>query len=153
LWCEDSAIDVVNCTFYGNSGGGLGSGGGGVHAEGSAVVTIGNTIMVSNDSYPFGPVSCGGTSTATLTCCDLYGNEGGDWVDCTAGQAGINGNISRDPLFCDAPSRDFRIDLNSPCRPHPPENPDCDLIGAAPVGCGSTPTKLTTWGRLKSSYR
>lgn len=42
-----------------------------------------------------------------LECCDLFGNEGGDWVGCIAGLLGTDGNISEDPAFCDAQGGDF----------------------------------------------
>lgn len=88
-----------------------------------------------------------------LTCCDIYGNEGGDWTGLIAAQYGINGNISEDPLFCDPESGDLRLQENSPCTPFTPPNPDCDLIGAWPVGCGGTAICSTTWGRLKALFQ
>jgi hypothetical protein len=88
----------------------------------------------------------------TLSCCDIYGNVGGDWVDYIASQYGINGNISEDPLFCDPENLDFTLHADSPCAPFTPPNPECDLIGAWPVGCGSTPTVATTWGQIKTLF-
>jgi len=64
----------------------------------------------------------------------VYGNAGGDWTGCIADQYGINGNISEDPLFCDAENGDFTIrDDYSPCAPA--NNPECGLIGALGVDC------------------
>ena len=76
-----------------------------------------------------------GYATATFACCDVYGNEGGDWVGEIAGQEGINGNLCLDPLFCNAPGTDFNLADDSPCRGHSPQSPDCDRMGAWPVGC------------------
>jgi hypothetical protein len=87
----------------------------------------------------------------TLVCCDLYGNAGGDWVGGIAGQAGQNGNLSRDPLFCGFEGDDFTLHSDSPCAPD--STPDCGLIGAWPVNCSSTPVEQTTWGALKSMFR
>lgn len=84
-----------------------------------------------------------------LDCCDVYGNEGGDYVEGAAGQLGVNGNISEDPLFCDPASLDLTIAVDSPCAP----DGDCGLIGALPIGCGPTAADLTTWGRIKELYR
>ena len=72
---------------------------------------------------------------ATLTCCDIYGNAGGDWVGCIADQYGINGNISEDPLFCDLPGGDLHLNENSPCAA--PQQPTCGQIGALGIGCYS----------------
>ena len=72
----------------------------------------------------------------TVRCCDVYGNSGGDWIGCIASQYGIDGNISQDPLFCDALTGDFTLDAASPCAPE--HSGGCGLIGAWPVGCGST---------------
>jgi len=75
------------------------------------------------------------TGTITLSCCDIYGNEGGDWTGSIAGQLGVDGNICEDPIFCDAPVDDFCLQPESPCAPFSPPNEGCDLIGAHGVGC------------------
>jgi hypothetical protein len=88
---------------------------------------------------------------ATLTCCDLYGNEGGDWVGNIADQFGESGNIALDPRFCDADGGDWSLAEDSPCAPE--ANPACELIGAWPVGCGPTAIAPTSWGSLKARFR
>jgi hypothetical protein len=95
----------------------------------------------------------GSGTTAVLTCCDLYGNEGGDWVGPISGQYGIDGNICEDPLFCDPTNMDFTLHADSPCAPFTPPNPECDLIGAWPVGCGPTGVMETTWGAIKAMFQ
>jgi hypothetical protein len=45
----------------------------------------------------------------------------------------VNGNISLDPVFCDAPRGDLHIRDDSPCDAD--YNTSCGLIGALPVGC------------------
>jgi len=86
-----------------------------------------------------------------LTCCDLHGNAGGDWVWGIGDQFGLNGNIREDPLFCDPENGDFTLDCNSPCAAE--NSPECGQIGAWPVGCGPTPVMDTTWGAIKSLFR
>ncbi|MFH1681752.1 MAG: right-handed parallel beta-helix repeat-containing protein [Candidatus Eisenbacteria bacterium] len=111
--------------------------------------TVDNTIIAFGRGGP-------GLATSysiTLACCDIYGNEGGDWVGDIAPQYGMNGNISEDPLFCSAETFDFTLHGDSPCAPHSPPNAECDLIGAWPVGCGGTATERTTWGGVKSLFR
>jgi hypothetical protein len=81
-------------------------------------------------------------------CCDVYGNAGGDWVGCIAGQDSINGNMCKDPFFCDADNGDFTLAANSPCLP---DNNSCsELIGAYGLGCDAIlpiPT-ISLWGMI-----
>jgi len=84
-------------------------------------------------------------------CCDVYGNAGGDYVGFIAGQLGVNGNISADPLFCGQAGLDLDLSIatDSPCAP----GGECGLMGALPIGCGPTPVEATTWGAIKALYR
>jgi predicted outer membrane repeat protein len=133
LFCNASSPILTSCTFTGN---GASIDGGGIHLYQSSP-TLDRTIIAFSTSGA--AVYCYGSgSTPTLGCCDVYGNAGGDWVGCIAGQSGANGNISLDPLFCDAANGDYRLETGSPCAPFSPPNPQCDLIGAWPVGCGGT---------------
>jgi hypothetical protein len=76
----------------------------------------------------------GGTPTVSISCTNIYGNHGGDWVGVIATQANANGNFSSNPLFCDTTAGDFHLQSNSPCAP---ANNSCGvLIGALPVACG-----------------
>lgn len=69
----------------------------------------------------------------TLTCCNLYGNDGGDWTGNIADQLGVDGNISLDPLYCSTDSINYHLLETSPCAP---ENNECGvLIGALDAGC------------------
>ncbi|MFC1475315.1 hypothetical protein ACFLQG_01580 [Candidatus Zixiibacteriota bacterium] len=72
-----------------------------------------------------------------ISCSNLFNNLRGDtewnWTGCISDQAGINGNFSADPLFCDTDNRDFHLRGNSPCAP---DNNSCgELVGALDVGC------------------
>ncbi len=81
----------------------------------------------------FGPAVDAQYYMPQMNCCDLFGNAGGDWIGGFAGQLGIKGNISADPLFCDTVAGDFGLTPASPCAP---ENNTCvSLIGALDVGC------------------
>jgi predicted outer membrane repeat protein len=117
---------MANCTFshnYGNVDG--------IVACYQAEPIMDNCI-VSFSSNVMGVYSSSGGSL--LECCNIYGNEGGDWVGSIAGQYGIDGNISLDPEFCDTSMNDYRLQSTSPCAP---ANNDCnELIGAFGVGCG-----------------
>jgi FlgD Ig-like domain len=127
LFASNSDVELDHCTLEANS---CQYGDGIVYAD-SGSVTLTNTI-ISNSNY--GPaVACAGTGTVTLTCCDLYGNAGGDWTGCIAGQYGQDGNISANPRFCNV--LNYSLHHTSPCAVE--NNPGCGQIGALPVGCGT----------------
>lgn len=138
---DDSGV-LSNCTLAGN----VGEWGAGLVLD-SGDFEIRNTIV----SFNLGGegIRCD-LGNPVLTCCDVYGNEGGDWVGCIADQFGVNGNISESPLFCDPQNGNYTIRSDSPCAPFSPPNEECDLIGAWPVGCEPpTAVQQTTWGRMK----
>ncbi|MFC1573277.1 right-handed parallel beta-helix repeat-containing protein, partial [Candidatus Eisenbacteria bacterium] len=146
---------VTGCSFYGNSapGGGVLDGrGSGVfaftdctladnHADQGAAFYCGDdgSLILENSLVAF----CTGLETfllapglvTTLTCCNLYGNENGDWVGDIADQLGVNGNITADPLFCDREAQDYHLRNDSPCVASSPPNEACDQIGAYGVAC------------------
>jgi predicted outer membrane repeat protein len=145
LYEGSAQATLVGCTIVGNSAP-IGSG---IMTESAGQVTADRAIVAFGATGE--AVRCEGTTTATLSCCDLFGNDGGDWVGTIGGQYGSNGNISADPLFCNAGSGDFTLHANSPCAPD--SNPDCGLIGAWPVNCGSTFAERTSWGAIKAMFR
>jgi hypothetical protein len=89
---------------------------------------------------------------ATFTCCDIFGNAGGDWTGTIADQLGVDGNISLDPLFCgDAvPEQPLSLSAASPCAAE--YNPECGQIGTFGVECWFTPVHETSWGAIKALY-
>jgi len=138
---------VSSTTLYQNEG----LTGGGIALLSTTNLTVENTIIAWSENG--GAVSVPGAATMTLACSDLFANWGGDWMGKVAGQLGVNGNISADPLFCSRSSRDFTLHADSPCAPgYHPDGTDCGLIGAFPVGCGGVPTEERTWGSIKSKY-
>lgn len=141
---RSSAATIRNCTFQGNSAAVMG---GGIYCYVGAAPTIENTIVAA--SIEGEGVACEAGSSATLFCCDVYGNAGGDWVGYIAPQYGVNGNISADPLFCSPPDEDFGLHQGSPCAPFSPENPECDLVGAWPVSCGAAVDETEFVGGLQ----
>jgi hypothetical protein len=50
-------------------------------------------------------------------------------------------SIDADPQFCDPQHGDYSIAATSPCAPA--QQPDCGLIGALPVGCGTVSAQLS----------
>ncbi len=137
-----SRTRLTSCTFSGNQADVC------VVLAGSTEVVFENTIIAWNAP---GPAVHSVVGAANLSCCDLYGNQGGDWTGDIAGQLGLRGNIALDPQFCNAGAGDLNLHEGSPCAPE--HNPECGLIGAWPVACGATPVRETTWGRLKAGFR
>jgi hypothetical protein len=91
-----------------------------------------------------------------LECCDIYGNEGGDWVGFIEDDLGVNGNFSVCPSFCDMGSGNLGLCNGSPCAPgNHPDGYDCGLVGAREVGCVCGPSRShpTAWGSIKALYR
>ena len=143
-----STMMIERCTLVGN----IGVGGSGIYVGGSSTLIAENSIIAFG--YKGEAIACspfGGA--ALLSCCDVFQNEYGDWIDCISGQNGVHGNIGEDPLFCHNanPSERYSLHSDSPCAPE--NSPGCDGIGALGVGCGSTPVRTSTWGRVKSLYR
>ncbi len=72
-------------------------------------------------------------ASAALTCCDVFGNEDGDFAGSMVDPTGTDGNLSADPWFCDLAAGDVELDAQSPCLP---ANNACGLqIGARGQGC------------------
>ena len=129
---REATITYRCCTFSHNSGVSC-------ICFGSDCEALFQNIVVAFDAQgpAFDTGSLPNYSTLTLTCCDLFGNAGGDWdCDWIENQYGIAGNISENPLFCDPENGLFTVAEDSPCAPFSPPNSECDLIGALPVGCG-----------------
>jgi len=144
-----------NGTLHGNSWvDGGGGGGAGVASAYMAVVTLENTIVAGS---PAGAAAyCVAPGAIHASCTDLWGNAGGDWTGCVASQAGTNGNLSWDPLFCASWTGDLRLAAASPCLPG---NNDCAvLVGAEGEGClqpvgVAEPLPPSSWAGAKSKYR
>jgi hypothetical protein len=125
---SQSAAEFINCTFIDNTA----AYGSGLFFYDESAISLENCIVANN--LQGAAVSCYELASATFTCSDVYGNAGGDWVACIAGQEGTGGNISVDPLFCDAAADDYSLAEISFCVP---ENNSCAVqIGALGVGCG-----------------
>ena len=129
---ESGQVILKQCTFFVNE---AEESGAGICCEVDGHAYVENTIIAFSTLGD--AVFCTSSSSATLTCCDVYQNAGGDWVGYIADQLGQNGNICLDPLFCDAENGDFSLMEGSPCLPD--FNADCGLIGAHGQGCAATP--------------
>jgi predicted outer membrane repeat protein len=145
LHCSSS---LTSCTFSENAA----PHGGGIYCDYDNSVALARSIIVfSTGGEAF---FCEyGFNFPALSCCDIYGNAGGDWVGCIADQYGVNGNFSADPLFCGDlnPDEPYTLHAESPCAPE--YNPECGLIGAWGIGCGLTAVEPVSWGAIKAMFQ
>jgi len=129
FYCYGAAPTLINCAFVFNSA----PNGAGIYSE-LCAFNLGNSIVAFNQQGA-GVVPMF-ESAPDITCTDIYGNTGGDWIGGIALQADQNGNLSADPLFCDALNGDFHVDWLSPCAPG--QNSCASLIGALDAACFGT---------------
>ncbi|MGD1047928.1 MAG: hypothetical protein ABR899_04160, partial [Candidatus Krumholzibacteriaceae bacterium] len=137
LYCVEpgaSGLTLQNCTLYSNR---AESGqGGGIAMElvlTQASLNMQNTIIASS-SLGEAVYRTGEYWSDQISCCDFYGNAGGDWTGSLEGYAGLNGNLSVDPLFCHPENYIFMLQPGSPCDQ---DESGCGLIGAWPAGCST----------------
>lgn len=169
----DASADLDGCVVNGNwaseRGGGLYVGDhsnlslsgstvvwNGSPSGGGLAVVFQSSAQVSNSIVAFSTLGEGigipwPGPVVTLSCSDLHGNAGGDWLGDLAEQHGTAGNINVDPLFCGAQDEDdLSLHSNSPCSE---DLSDCGLIGAFPVGCTAyRSVGGVNWSTIKSYY-
>ncbi len=117
-------LNVTNCTLSDNAS----PYAAGLSVGGSGRVIVSQTIIAfASEGLA---VLCAGTASIQLTCCDLYGNAGGNWTSCIEDQRDAYGNLSADPLFCDPEQGDYSLARTSPC-----SSDSCGVIGAWPTAC------------------
>lgn len=134
-------VHFVNCIFTGNS---AGSKGGAVAVCCCSLCRFENCTVVDNAAKEGSAFNCVGLSNlrlnrsiiafhrgaaairigcaigscdAEIDSCDVFGNEGGNWVACVDSLARLSGNVSVDPEFEDVRAHDFRLRATSPLRP------------------------------------
>lgn len=127
---------VTDCTFQANSG-----------VECSVRLsdyTLFSRNIVSGDLRGYGLSTVNGTAH---TCNLYFANARG-----AATRALGTGEITDDPLFCDAASDIYLVCSGSPALGVPG---GCGAMGAFGMGCECGPigTEPTTWGDLKSTFR
>ena len=138
IYCTgDSDPTAESCTFYDNYAGGSGSAVACI--SGSSIDLTQSIVVGQTGSDPFYCDESPGAG-ATLGCCDVWGNDTGDYSGCIAGQGSINNNFSENPYFCDAEAGDLTIHENSPCA----NTPGCGVVGALGIDCGPRAIRVPT---------
>ena len=147
IYCFECSPLITGCTLVADSVGF----GGAIHLGPGLTPTIEATVI----AFCVNGCAVGSDlplSVPAVTCCEVWGNEMGDWTDCIAGMETGGGNMHSNPLFCDIPTGDISVEDCSPCLSG---NNDCGIdIGAAGAGClCGAATEPTTWGAIKAMYR
>ncbi|MDD3643410.1 MAG: right-handed parallel beta-helix repeat-containing protein, partial [Candidatus Krumholzibacteria bacterium] len=124
-------MTMARCTVAGNRAGSYGAG---VHCLYGAQNSVRESIIAFNRERQGVYTIIGALN---IRCCDVYGNEGGDYGGSTPDQTGTY-NISADPLFCAMEEGDYRLDATSPALT-PPHESCAPTMGALGVGCGDAP--------------
>jgi hypothetical protein len=128
LACVNANPDIVNCTIDRNSA----AAGGGLYCD-NASPSVSNSII--SYSAEGEAVYCLGESSApSLACMDIFDNADGDYVGCIEAMAGVDGNFSMNPAFCETVAY-HGLDALSPCVSTHPLNSCGELIGAMEVSC------------------
>jgi len=139
-----SPVEITGCTFMGNR---AASAGGMWLASPDPVISrtiVAYSLAGGGIWYTYEPLR-----EASITCCNVFDNVGGNYGGQVSDQTGINDNISQEPQFCDAPSGDLTLYNTSPCAP---DNSSCgQLIGAEDVDC-FTAVEPSSWGRIKATF-
>ncbi|RKX37176.1 MAG: hypothetical protein DRP64_17605, partial [Verrucomicrobia bacterium] len=127
MYFDNSSPEIKGCTISDNGT----DSGSAIHITGGGRARISASIIAF--SMGSGIFVEGYSSRPSLVCCDVFGNEGGNYEGSIGDQTGIQGNISEDPLFCDPGSMEYTVGDGSPCLPH--RNLCVALIGAHGAGC------------------
>ena len=124
---------IKSCTFIAN------------YAVQGSGIEAGENVLYRNCIIAYGTGGCGFYYPESeyypypnISCTDIYGNEGGDWVGPTAGRLGQDGNFSECPGFCNSEMEPYDLHLcsTSPCLPgNNPTGYNCPLVGALGEGC------------------
>ena len=140
VYCSAASIGIEGCTLSDNRTG--------IHLSNNSTLVVQRTIIVFSSQGA--AVSCI-SGSAAMTCSDIFGNAGGDWVGCLDGQNGNQGNFSVNPLFCDRQNGNYTLAANSPCLPgNHPNGSKCGIVGSEGEGCSVAAVESTTWGRIKA---
>jgi len=126
-YLNNTAPDTLlrGCTFVMNSA-----------PTGSGLHGVDCTDLIQYSIFAFNEVgnaiSCD-NSSFELECCDMFGNQSGDWVGCVADIYPRFDNLNTDPCFCSLETGDYRLCDDSACL-----GSECGQIGAWPAGCAGS---------------
>ncbi len=90
-------------------------------------------VIIAFSSASYG-ISADASSSVTMSCCDIFGNELGPFGGEMPNLLGIDGNFAINPLFCrEQGGEALTLSTGSPCLPA--NNSCAELVGARDQGC------------------
>lgn len=125
---SSSEPTLTGCTFYANTSGAASAT---ILCETQSAPTIERSVIAFT-SGGAALIMDQTSDAAELICCDLFGNDGGDWIGALADDLAQNGNILSDPLFCDPAAGNLYLQPESPCAE---TQSGCGRMGAFGIGC------------------
>ncbi len=136
--CQQGAIRFNTFAFDSSSSGG------GIQLSWSSVTVENNTFVGRHGELAAAAISVGANAAG------VRNNAGGDYFD---EWTPADSDIYADPESCDLVAGDCTLRSISPAVPA--NAPDCGLVGAHDVGCGtvSVSVESSSWGRIKGMYR
>jgi hypothetical protein len=147
LWLDVTDALVERNTISGNIGYGSGADWGGaiaVSGVGSPLIER-NVLAFSGEG---GGIGCGAGSTPVLRDNLSWLHTGGHGSGACSDWVGTSGNVEGNPRFCSVATGDYAPEAGSPALTHA-----AGPVGAFDVaGCGGSPARATTWGRIKRRY-
>lgn len=139
-----SPTHLTSCTVVANM---ATTDGAGIYTEDSSPIIETSIIAFHNGTG----VLSEGRQFPAISCTNIFGNTGGDWVGNIAPQLDGGGNMSVDPLFCTVDldlNYMFNLQDDSPCTQAAGA---CVDLGAWPVGC-DTPMSTITVGAFSVDW-
>lgn len=124
---DSSTVALIGCTVTGNNS----------SLDKDCLGVDGNShLVIRNSQVTFNSRHAArnyGDGTIDVVGSNVYGNAEGNFDGAIASSAGISGNISADPLYCDSENRQFTMRADSPCTDY--NAPDGVQMGAFGVQC------------------
>lgn len=126
---RQSDLTLEHCTLFRN----------GADTEGAVLALDNPTHTIKNCiiAYSRGEILRADSQVPRLSGCNLFGNEGGDWVANLRPLAGQLNNISQDPMFCSPEYGNFTLHNSSACLPVNNPSGNKGIVGALGAGCAT----------------
>jgi hypothetical protein len=130
--------------------------------EGSVMYGIGSDFTFENNivygSQGAAAVYCGGGNNPIVGCNLFYNNELGAFSGQCPDSTGASGNSVANPLFCNPPTLNYGLCVDSPalarpaCGPIGYTSPFGNCAACQPTSASASVQNLS-WGRVKGTYR